>query len=81
MDCLTHSPAFNYVKMAWVAGLGGAPRHGRARGVLRVRSEGGAPLAVPALGVSEDVVGLARGATCVVSITFCATSGVLNTFG
>ena len=22
MECLTHSPAFNYLKMAWVAGLG-----------------------------------------------------------
>ena len=24
MECLTHSPAFNCIKMAWVAGLGHA---------------------------------------------------------
>ena len=24
MECLIHSPAFNTVKMAWVAGVGGA---------------------------------------------------------
>ena len=28
MECLIHSPAFNTVKMAWVAGLGATERGG-----------------------------------------------------
>ena len=32
MECLTHSPAFNCSKMAWVAGLGPDAPHTRAGG-------------------------------------------------
>ena len=36
MECLIHSPVFNCVKMAWVAGVGGARAGGWTRGEAAV---------------------------------------------
>ena len=43
MECLTHSPAFNCITMAWVAGLGlaeGVPDEARALPVPGRRHDG-----------------------------------------